>query len=105
MADTANKAPNKKKKFVLLPCDCHCCMMVVERVEWDDGDVDYNVSVQDSRYDHNYNTIWGRIKRAAKALFGEPVYFNDVYIDDPARFAQWVDDLKALAENDRKEQK
>ena len=104
MAETAQNAPDKKK-FVLLPCDCHCCMMVVERVEWDDGDVDYNVAVQDSRYDHDYNTIWGRIKRAAKALFGKPVYFNDVYIDDPARFAQWVDELRALAEDDRKEQK
>lgn len=91
----------KDKKFVILPCDCHCCMMVVERIEWDDGDIDYNIAVQDSYYDHNYNTILGRLKRAAKALFGKPIYYNDVYITEPAKFRQWVDSLVEMSEQDR----
>lgn len=85
-----------KSKMIVLPCDCKCCMFVVEKTKWEDGDVSYNISIQDSRYDHNYNTVWGRIKRAATALFGKPVYFNDVYIANEEKFKKLVDDLSKL---------
>jgi hypothetical protein len=71
-------------------------MLVVERTEWDDGDIDYGISVQDSRYDHNYTTIWGRIKSAMKILFGKPVYYSDVYIESPEKFKSFVEDLNKL---------
>jgi hypothetical protein len=35
-----------KETTVMLKCDCGCSMFVVERSEWDDGEVDYNISVQ-----------------------------------------------------------
>jgi len=73
-------------------------MFVVEKTKWEDGDISYNITVQDSRYDHNYNTVWGRIKRATKILFGKPVYYNDVYIEGEERFKKLVDDLKALTQ-------
>lgn len=81
--------------MVVRPCDCKCCMFVVERTQWEDGDTDYNISIQDSRLDHDYNTLWGRIKRACKALFGKPVYFNDLYLgsDD---YKQLVSDMQAI---------
>ena len=85
---------NCKSHFVR--CDCGCCWMVFERVEWEDGDVDFNVSVVDSRYDHKANGLLNRIKRAAGALLGKPVHFNDVYIQDPARFGELVDALQAM---------
>jgi hypothetical protein len=75
-----NNAMNKKETTVLLKCDCGCSMLVVDKEEWEDGEVNYNISVQDSRYDHNYTTPWGRIKSAAKVLFGRPVYYSDIYI-------------------------
>ncbi|NLX01120.1 MAG: phosphoenolpyruvate carboxylase [Syntrophomonadaceae bacterium] len=87
-----------ENKMVILPCDCKCCMFVVEKTKWEDGDISYNITVQDSRYDHNYNTVWGRIKRATKILFGKPVYYNDVYIEGEERFKKLVDDLKALTQ-------
>lgn len=71
-------------------------MFVVEQSEWDDGEVNFNISVQDSRYDHNYTTILGRIKSAAKLLFGKPVYYSDVYINEPEKFRKFVDDLNRL---------
>lgn len=89
-----------KNKMVLLPCDCKCCMFVVERTEWEDGDISYNISIQDSRYDHNYNTLWGRMKRAAAALFGKPIYFNDVHIEDREKFKKLVDNMSGLMCND-----
>jgi hypothetical protein len=71
-------------------------MLVVDREEWEDGEVNYNISVQDSRYDHNYTTLWGRIKSAAKVLFGKPVYYSDIYIEDSEKFREFVEKLNKL---------
>lgn len=40
-----------------------------------DGDINYNITIQDARYDHNYHTLWGRLKRAVKILFGKSIYY------------------------------
>jgi hypothetical protein len=71
-------------------------MLVVDKTVWEDGDIDYNISVQDSRYDHNYTTLWGRLKSACKILFGKPVYYSDVYIDRPDKFKEFVEKLNEL---------
>lgn len=89
-----------KSEMVVLPCDCRCCMFVAEKTKWEDGDISYDLSIQDSRYDHNYNTFWGRIKRAAAALFGKPVYFSDVHISDEGKFKKLVSDLSELTSDD-----
>ena len=87
---------NKKEKMIVLPCDCKCCMFVVEKTIWEDGDICYNITIQDSRYDHNYNTIHGRLIRAAKALFGKPVYFSDVHLEGEVRYKKLVSDMTDL---------
>ena len=99
MSENAGKI-SKKCKHIILPCDCRCCMFVVEKTKWNDGDVNYDISIQDSRYDHNYNTAWGRIKRAFSVLFGKPVYYNDVYIGDENVFKQFVRDIDDLVRID-----
>jgi hypothetical protein len=73
-------------------------MFVVDKTVWDNGEVDFNISVQDSRYDHNYTTLWGRLKTAMKILFGEPVYYSDVYIEGTEIFRKFVEDLNKLLE-------
>ncbi len=88
----------KKSKLITLPCDCKCCMFVIEKTVWEDGSIDYDISIQDSRYDHNYNTLWGRIKRAIKILFGKSIYYNDVYLNGEETFEQLIDDMKHLRE-------
>ena len=75
--------------MIALPCDCKCCMLVVEKAVWNDGDVSYNISIQDSRYDHNYNTLWGRVKRAIKILLGKPIYYNDLHLRRRRDFLQF----------------
>ena len=82
---------DKQEDTVYLKCDCGCSMLVVDRDIWDDGEINYNISVQDSRYDHNYTTLLGKLKSAIKILFGKPVYYSDVFINNP-------DDYKALVE-------
>ena len=71
-------------------------MVVVERTEWETGEIDYDISIQDSRYDHNYTTLLGRLKSAAKILFGKPVYYSDVYINEPEKFKNFVNDMNRL---------
>lgn len=87
---------NKQETTVMLKCDCGCSMFVVEKSIWDDGEVNYNITVQDSRYDHNNATLWGRIKGAAKILFGKPVYYSDVYIDEPKKFKDFVEEINSM---------
>ena len=89
-----------KSKIITLPCDCRCCMFVVAKTIWEDGDINYNITIQDSRYDHNYNTLWGRIKRAGKALFGKPVYFSDVHMEDENTFRKLIKDMSDLLDSD-----
>jgi hypothetical protein len=96
MEEMDNNAMNKKETTIVLKCDCGCSMLVVDKEEWEDGEVAYNISVQDSRYDHNYTTLWGRIKSAVKVLFGKPVYYSDIYIDDPEKFREFVGKLNRL---------
>jgi len=71
-------------------------MFVIDKTLWKDGDISYNISIQDSRYDHNYNTIWGRLSRAGKVLFGKPVYYNDVHLEGEERFSALVSDMAEL---------
>lgn len=88
---------NLVSKRIILPCDCKCCMFVIEKNFWENGDIDYDISVQDSQYDHNYNTILGRLKRAVMLLFGKPIYYNDVYIEGEESFKKLVADMNDLA--------
>ena len=87
---------NRKKNWIARPCDCGCCMFVVERTLGENGEADYNISIQDSRYDHNHNTLWGRIMRATKILLGKPIYYNDVFIEGEAAFENLLQDMKCL---------
>lgn len=86
----------QKTKMITLPCDCRCCMLVIEKSIYENGERAYSISIQDSRYDHDFNTLWGRIKRAASALFGKPIYYNDLYLDGEETFHQLVKDMEAL---------
>lgn len=71
-------------------------MLVIEKTVWEDGDADYDISIQDARYDHNYNSLWGRIKRAFRVLFGKPIYYNDVYLGSEEDFRKLIADMERL---------
>ena len=91
-----NKAGIQQESSVYLKCDCGCSVLVVDKTVWDDGEINYNITVQDSRYDHNYTTLLGRIKSAIKIMFGKPVYYSDIYIDRPEKFKKFVSKLNEL---------
>ena len=77
---------------------------MIEKTIWEDGDINYNISIQDSRYDHNYNTLWGRLTRAAKTLFGKPIYYNDVYLEGEETFQQLAEEINDLAKSNLSEE-
>lgn len=79
-------------KMVTKTCSCGCCMLVVERHE----DGCYNVSVMDSRYDHKNKGVLGRLRNAVRILFGKPVYYNDLFIEDKSEFEELLKELQEL---------
>lgn len=84
-------------KRIYIPCDCGCCVLEISKWVWDDEDAGYDICVLDSSYDHEVNGVWNRIKRAAKALFGKPVYFNDVALS-PERYDRLIEQMVELRE-------
>ena len=52
--------------------------------------------LNNSRKSYGYSKFGGRLKTAAKILFGKPVYYSDVYIEKPERFRKFVEDLNKL---------
>jgi len=94
--------PTKRERRVTRKCDCGCCMLVFEKTVWDDGMTWYDVSVQDSRYDHDANGILNRIRNALKVLFGKTVSWNDVFFENTEDFDELLWELDELREWDGK---
>lgn len=59
----------------------------------------YNIAVLDSRYDHEANGVLNRIRRAAKALLGKPVYFNDVFLSEE-RYGRLIQHMIELRDSE-----
>ena len=91
----------RNQKTVTLRCECigQCAMLVIDKDIYDDNEIGYHISMQDSSYNHNYNTIWGRLKRACKALLGKRIYYNDICVDNPQNFINFVGELNELIGN------
>lgn len=80
-------------------------MLVIEKTIWEDGDIDYNITVQDARYDHSCGTLWGRLKGAVKILFGKPVYYNEVHFERAEDFQKLVEDMERLSKSNLDEER
>ena len=74
-----------KDDRVSAECDCGCCELQFKKQSYtfEHGiETSYDVSIVDSYYDHNPNSLFGRLRRAWGILIGKPVIFNDVYLID-----------------------
>ena len=90
----------KHQEMAFLKCGCGCSMFVVEKTIWQDGDVDYNISSQDSRFDHDNRSLKNRIKGAIKIMFGKPVYYSDIYIpkEEKEKLKKFIDEINKMLE-------
>lgn len=84
---------------IILRCEDRCCTLVIDRYNYN-GEIDYNISIQDSNLYSEYNTFLGRIKRAAKILFGKPIYYNDVWITDKNKIKELSEKLNNMLKDD-----
>lgn len=37
----------EKSKAIIMPCDCKCCMFVIEKTMWEDGEESFHKLLQD----------------------------------------------------------
>ena len=88
-----------KEKDIYLRCDCHAEAAVFSKFEWNEGDVDYELSIEDAYCCGDYMGIKGRFKRAWKAFWAKPLCYNSVYCQDPERMKKFLEDcLKSMDE-------
>lgn len=81
-------------KSIQLRCDDECCTLFVDKYE--DA---YNISMQDSRVITD-GSLRQRLKTAFNVLFSKPVYYNDLYIQDPQRVKIFAEKILEMVDGD-----
>lgn len=89
------------EKTIYLKCDCKCCTLEITK-DISNNEISYNIAMTDSYY-HKYSGLWFRIKSALKVLFGKRIYYNDIYIDNPEKFYDFVKNLQNLIDDNNEE--
>lgn len=87
-------------KEINMRCDCHAEMVTFIRHNWNDDDVDYELTIEDAYCGGDYMGITGRFKRAWKAFWAKPVYYSAVYCEDGNRMKKFLEDCLSLMEGD-----
>ena len=83
-------------KDVSLRCDDHAETVVFTRFDWNDGDKDYDISIEDSYCGGDYMGIKGRLKRAWKAFWAKPICHTGIYCEDENRMRKFLEDCLSL---------
>lgn len=70
-----------KHKSTYLQCDCGCGVVEFEKSSYCQNDElihnDYTLSFQNSRLVSEHNSVFQRMRDAAKVLLGKPIYYAD----------------------------
>lgn len=87
----------REKEQIFLQCDCDCSNLVVTKYK--DGGFMFGIY-------HNYvgfvpNSLKTRIKFAIKSLFGKPIYYSTVVVDDIHKVFAFQNDLGRLLCSDK----
>lgn len=73
---------NVNYQEVNLRCGDYEENLVFKKVSYPDGDKWYEFAIEDSYCGGNYRGIFGRLKRAWKAFWSEPVVYTSLYCED-----------------------
>ena len=87
-------------KSVYLRCDDHAETVVFSRYSYNDGDIDYELNIEDAYCGGDYMGIKGRFKRAWNAFWAKPVYYSGVYCEDENRMKKFLEDCLSLMDRD-----
>lgn len=86
----------KNEKNVFLKCDCHAETAVFTSFDWNHGDIDYELSIEDAYCCGDYMGIKGRFKRAWRAFWDKPVVYNAIYVQDKERMKKFLNECFKL---------
>lgn len=75
----------KDIKSIYLRCDDHAEVLAFNRYEFENGDIDFEINIEDSYFGGDYMGIKGRFKRAWKAFFAKPICYTGVYVENAER--------------------
>ena len=90
-----------KVRCVDIRCDDRAEVAVLMRSDWDDGDVWYELNIEDS-YCGGRSNIANRFKRAWCAFWDKPIYYSGIFVSDGARMKEFLTDCVALVDSDSK---
>lgn len=86
----------KKEKSIYLKCEYGCETLVVNKIKWQDDELNYEISIKNSYLGWKEGTIWNRIKRAFRVLCGKETIYADIWVEDESRLSGFIDDLIKL---------
>jgi hypothetical protein len=92
---------NNISKDIYLRCDDHAEMVVFSRHDWRDGDLDYELTIEDAYCGGDYMGIKGRFKRAWRAFWAKPIYYSGVYCQDGQRMRKFLEDCLSLMDDNK----
>lgn len=91
----------KDMKSVSFRCDDKAENVVFTRYKWhDDGEVDYEITIEDAYCGGDHMGIKGRFKRAWMAFFDKPICYTGVFTEDGERIKKFLKDCLELMEDD-----
>lgn len=93
---------DQRMKHVELRCDDHEENLVLSRYDWDDGDVDFEITIEDAYCGGTCVGLTGRFKRAWHAFRAKPISYAGVWITEPERLVKFLRDSTALVEGTEK---
>ena len=93
----------KQYQDIYLRCEDHAETVVFSKHTWNDGDVDYEITIEDSYCGGDYMGLKGRFKRAWMAFFANPICYTGIYCEEKERVKKFLKDCLDLIENDTEE--
>lgn len=88
----------EKFKNIYFRCDDNAEMVVFTKYIWNDGEQNYEFSIEDSYCGGDYMGIKGRFKRAWRAFWKKPICYTGVYCQDGERMEKFLKDCLDLME-------
>lgn len=85
-----------ESKSLYIKCDDSAETVVFTKYIYKDGDVDYEINVEDSYCGGDYMGISGRFKRAWKAFWAKPICYTGIYVEDESRIRKFLEDCLNL---------
>lgn len=83
-------------KTVSVRCRDGAEMATLIRHQWRHGSVDYELNFEDAYCGGDYTGIWGRIKRAWRALCDKPICYTGLYFEGSPRIRRFLVDCLAM---------